>query len=190
MLTTSPPANAKPIPGFPDYCVSTEGVVYSRRVYGSRKRAIGPWWAMKLKRAKPTTIGYRYPYVDLFAEVGKPKRFGVHVLVMIAHVGPVPQGMLVCHKDDDPENNTLGNLYFGTKKSNMQDAIRNQKHGIGENHHNAKLSKAAVLEIQQASQQPFRFGEKINLCREFGERYGVSPRHVYKIMQRYERTAG
>jgi hypothetical protein len=51
--------------------------------------------------------------------------FRVHNLVLEVFIGPRPEGMVGCHKDDDPENNHLDNLYWGTPKSNVADRCRN-----------------------------------------------------------------
>ena len=40
-------------------------------------------------------------------------------------MGPAPDGMVACHRDDDKNNNALDNLYWGTPTENMQDALRN-----------------------------------------------------------------
>ena len=46
-------------------------------------------------------------------------------LVLEAFVGPRPKGMFCCHRDDNPRNNVLSNLRWGTPSDNTQDAIRN-----------------------------------------------------------------
>lgn len=48
-------------------------------------------------------------------------------LVLESFVGPRPLGMLALHDDDDPTNNTLPNLYWGTRRQNRLDAVRNGK---------------------------------------------------------------
>jgi hypothetical protein len=52
----------------------------------------------------------------------------VHVLVLEAFVGPRPLGMEARHADDDPTNNHLDNLSWGTRSQNSFDAIRNGRH--------------------------------------------------------------
>lgn len=51
------------------------------------------------------------------------KRQVIHVgrLILEAFVGPCPDGMEACHKDNDKSNNALSNLRWGTHKSNMDD---------------------------------------------------------------------
>jgi hypothetical protein len=48
-----------------------------------------------------------------------------HQLVLQSFVSMRPDGMEACHEDDDKLNNHLGNLRWGTKLSNVTDAIRN-----------------------------------------------------------------
>ena len=44
----------------------------------------------------------------------------VHQLVMLAFVGPCPEGMEVCHNDSDPSNNRLANLRYDTRHSRQK----------------------------------------------------------------------
>ena len=48
---------------------------------------------------------------------------GIHRLVAITFI-PNPQNKeCVCHKDDDPSNNNVDNLFWGTRKENSQDMV-------------------------------------------------------------------
>lgn len=69
-----------------------------------------------------------------------------HVLVLENFVGPRPPGMLACHRDDDPANNRLSNLYWGSPRQNCEDRIvlRRQK-GIDASA--AKLTREQVRSI-------------------------------------------
>jgi hypothetical protein len=49
----------------------------------------------------------------------------IHHLVAEAFIGPRPDGMQVCHWDDDPSNNGAGNLRYATPRDNQLDAVRN-----------------------------------------------------------------
>lgn len=53
----------------------------------------------------------------------------IHRLVLEAFVGPCPEKHEGCHRDDDCENNSVSNLYWGTRKQNMADALRNGRIG-------------------------------------------------------------
>lgn len=52
----------------------------------------------------------------------------VHTVVLEAFVGPCPPGLMARHADDDPTNNAIGNLSWGTRSANGFDAVRNGRH--------------------------------------------------------------
>ena len=54
--------------------------------------------------------------------------YRVHNLVLLAFVGPRPDGCVGCHWDDDPTNNHLSNLRWGTHTENHLDRVRNGIH--------------------------------------------------------------
>jgi len=54
----------------------------------------------------------------------------VHRLVMLAFVGPAPEGMEVRHRNGDPADSTLANLAWGTHLENMRDQ---REHGTHKN---------------------------------------------------------
>lgn len=56
---------------------------------------------------------------------GKKVQPLVHRLVLESFVGPCPAGKIGLHWDDNPKNNKLSNLRWGTYASNMSDSYRN-----------------------------------------------------------------
>lgn len=60
---------------------------------------------------------------------GKGRTFNVGTLVLVTFEGDErPSGKEVCHRDDDAiNNNSWGNLYWGTHSENMRDRTRNGK---------------------------------------------------------------
>src|SRR5699024_9639299 len=65
--------------------------------------------------------------VNLFRDnIGYTRR--VHRLVMEAFVGPCPEGMEVCHWNDNASDNRLSNLRYDTRSANTMDMIRNGRH--------------------------------------------------------------
>lgn len=61
----------------------------------------------------------------MHVQLGRNNRFYVHHLVLTAFVGPAPAGMECLHWDDDPANNVLDNLRWGTRSENLADFQRN-----------------------------------------------------------------
>lgn len=124
-----------PIPGFEGrYEASDSGLIRSLdRVIETRN---GSRW----KPGQPGTPGIR----RLKGRVLRPGKIGslehlhvvlagrvdrtVHSLVLEAFVGPCPEGMEARHLDDNPTNNHLSNLVWGSRSENSYDAIRNDKH--------------------------------------------------------------
>jgi hypothetical protein len=89
-------------------------------------------------------------FVNLIASDGRRHRSFVGRLVLLAFVGPPPQGKrLALHEDDIPSNNTLENLRWGSNADNSRDAARNGKTARGERHGNATLDVQKVLEIRR-----------------------------------------
>lgn len=116
----------KPAPGYEGlYSVSDRGRVRSESRMitasnGERRRLP----ESILKPYKNTTGHLR---VDLW-ENHKRKRRYVHRLVLEAFVGEAPPGTQTCHWNDDPEDNRLENLRWGTPNENMLDRVRNGIH--------------------------------------------------------------
>ena len=99
------------VPGYEGrYEVSSEGRV--RSIPNKRLRSL----------AKKNKGGYRE--VSLWNGT-KLTTFKLHRLVYIAFNGPVPEGLEVCHKNDDKENNCVENLVADTRFRNMRDRVIN-----------------------------------------------------------------
>jgi len=97
---------------------------------------------------KPKWQGARYPQVVLT----KQQQFYIHDLILLAFVGPKPRRKICRHKDDNPWNNRLDNLRYGTRQQNHADAVRNGKHTRGERSYNAILTEDAVRKIRASTQ--------------------------------------
>ena len=91
------------VPGFPGYQASSLGRVRSPR---------------KILKLSIDTGGY------LTVTLGHATQRRVHCLVMLAFVGPPPEGQEVCHDNGDKQNARLDNLYYGTRERNIEDAVR------------------------------------------------------------------
>ncbi len=115
----------------------------------------------------------RMPAGHLSVALGRNNSICVHVLVLNAFVGPCPPGQECCHGDDVPWNNVLGNLRWGTRSSNLLDAVRTGKKLVGENWHISKLKNSDIPVIRSL------FG--IVSYREIGRRYGVSDSTIRQI---------
>lgn len=54
----------------------------------------------------------------------------VHVLVLEAFVGSRPEGMVARHWNDNPVDNRVENLLWGTYSDNLNDCVRNGNHAF------------------------------------------------------------
>jgi len=86
----------------------------------------------------------RYVTATLYKN-GKTKSYLVHRLVAETFIGRIPDGGVVCHKDDVGTNNFLENLYIGTQKDNASD-VRKNNNNINVN---AKLRIEDVVFIRK-----------------------------------------
>jgi HNH endonuclease/NUMOD4 motif len=102
----------KVIPGFTEYEASDNG-----RVRNTRKELALSWhnsgrW-----------------FVWIRDDSNMWKYIAVHRLVLMAHVGmPTKDKPFGLHRDDDPTNNDISNLYWGTRRENSYDSVRNGNH--------------------------------------------------------------
>ena len=65
----------------------------------------------------------RMPAGHLSVSLGRNNSQCVHKLVLLAFVGPAPEGYECLHGNGDPSDNRLENLRWGTRGDNIRDAI-------------------------------------------------------------------
>jgi len=105
------------LPDFPDYRINRDGIILGKLGRPLKKRFMGASRAGNKK----------YQQYALYHN-GKRYEKMLHHLMLEAFVGPRPDGMVGCHRDDDIENNKISNLYWGTPEQNAADKVRNRTH--------------------------------------------------------------
>lgn len=88
--------------------------------------------------------------------------------------GPVPAGMLVCHRCDTPSCVNPAHLFLGTITDNNWDKVRKGRGAVGEMHGRAKLNRDAVSEIRRLS--------ATELHQSLATRFGVSKSLIGQIV--------
>lgn len=83
---------------------------------------------------KPTTKRRGHLAVSLHDDGRKSNRL-VHQLVLEAFAGPRPAKCVTLHADDNPQNNSISNLAWGSHSDNMVDRVRNGKHHLANRTH-------------------------------------------------------
>lgn len=123
------------IPDQPGYFVDSDGNVFSQWVNRGQHGTVRGSYLQKLKASKS-----KNGHLSV--------RFGrngcsewAHRLIYRTFIGEIPVGMYICHKDGNPSNNSLDNLYAGTQSDNMKDTV---KHGTCAL---SKLTEEQVKEI-------------------------------------------
>jgi hypothetical protein len=98
--------------------------------------------------------------------------YSVHRLVLEAHVGPRPEGMVCCHGPGGSLDNRLLNLSWGTHHKNLgEDRLRDGTHSRGERNGGAVLQECEVLAIRADPRRTV----------DVAEDYGISCSTVRKI---------
>lgn len=137
----------KAIPGFCGYEVSNLGIVRSidRDVFhplaGSHHRK-----GKVLTRTAHNRSGY------VSVEMSG-RRMKVARLVLMAFVGPPPDGYVACHNDGNRINDNLSNLRWDTQRHNNDDKITHGTAQIGVKHGMARLTEADVFAIRASDKK-------------------------------------
>jgi hypothetical protein len=106
-------------------------------------------------------------------------RANAHRYSWVLHFGPIPDGLYVCHRCDNPSCVRPEHLFLGTARDNMQDASRKGRiqHLHGERSGSHKLTSAAVVDIRARVAS----GE---MQKTLADEYGVAHNTVSNIMSR------
>src|ERR1700679_2010359 len=99
--------------GYPKYTIGTDGSIWSKRS--------GKW-----RNLKPFDSNGHGHLAVVFHDNGRNRHDLVHRLVLLAFVGPCPEGMLCRHyPNQDPSDNRLENLSWATPLQNQHDRKEN-----------------------------------------------------------------
>lgn len=120
---------------------------------------------------------------------GKVVYWQAHRFVYTRQVEPIPPGMMVCHKCDNPPCIEISHLFLGSPADNARDktekgrtpsgdahAFRRRPElvRVGGRHHNARLTAAQVLELR-------KLGAEGRSNRELAVTFGLSVTYVSEV---------
>lgn len=144
----------KQIPGWPGYEASDEGQVRSASQVLTPQSQPSGHLALMIRRRK----------------------LRVHHAVLLAFVGPCPDGMECRHLNDDPTDNRLANLRWGTRTENRADAEANGRIAHGAARPAARLTDEQVQQIRDIHKAGGR------TLRSLGAEFGVSHTAIRHIV--------
>lgn len=162
------------IPGFSQYRISRTSQLFRLATNGRYRGK----WVQVISYADSN----RYQMAGLKSDSGKRTIVGVHRLLLLAFVGPPPlPRMDTCHGDGNPQNNTLENLRWGTRRENVADTRRH-----GRSHDRNTLSVQQREEVAQRR----RKGEKLSsLAEDFGVSVGIIAHACSVLLTQEERRS-
>lgn len=159
------------------YEVSNLGRVKSLDRYRPKARAKHEFQIVRGKLLSPAHDCDGYPIVSLCGgSRAVHLRRSVHSLVAAAFLGPRPNGLHVLHRNDDKEDNSATNLYYGTNADNGKDRAKNGKSSKGEERHNATLKAEDVRIIREL--RPYM------TLHALGKMFGTSHGNISAIVSR------
>lgn len=151
-------------PSYPGYSITVDGHVFThRKRFGLGKGngggvVIDPKYCREMKPYK----GHGgYIYVSISLPQGQ-RSVGIHLLLLDAYVGPRPNGLETRHLDGNPENYSLANICYGTRKANASDRVRH-----GRQRGTEILTEAEVRKIRRLRANGATFVA-------IAKRYGIS----------------
>lgn len=125
-------------------------------------------WEWQSTRTPDTGYG-------LFGVRWHPPRYVVaHRISYELNCGPIPAGMKVCHKCDNPPCVRPDHLFLGTQRSNIEDMRRKGRAARGTKHFRAKLDPDKVRDVRRA----LVAGETV---KNIARRHKVRPGTIYAV---------
>lgn len=165
-----------PVPGYEGrYEVSDHGRVRSLDTQSVNQFGATSTQPGKIRALWTDRRGYQH--VTLYRDNAQ-KRHSVHVLMMLAFVGPRPEGMNVCHNNGNPSDNRLPNLRYDTQSSNQLDRVEHDTHVRGLRNPRNRHSENDIRTIRSL----YATGKYSQ--REIGEMYGVRQAAISGVVLR------
>jgi hypothetical protein len=134
--------------GFPGYGVSRDGRGWTRMPVGNQSNNKGKW--KKWRPLNPSIDTYGYHSILLHDGKGRNKRFRLHELILLAYVGPRPEGKIGRHfPNRDPSDNRLVNVSWATPTENAKDREYQGSKCQGSDYKHARFTESEVVDMRK-----------------------------------------
>jgi len=131
------------------------------------------WTSSKLKK------GFPYGLFGLSSVGGKtPKMVYAHRYSYELNIGPIPPGLHVCHKCDNPSCVNPKHLFVGTPADNVKDCISKGRKAIGSKLPFSKITEASAREIRRV------YGLGGSSYVSLSKEYGVASETIRDVIKR------
>ncbi len=97
-----------------------------------------------------------------------------HRIAYELYVGPIPDGLFVCHHCDNRVCVNPNHLFLGTNMDNMLDKMRKNRTAAGSTHGMAKLNENDIFFIRSSSDS----------MKDLALKHNVTPECIYLIINR------
>lgn len=128
--------------------------------------------------------GFRGPYGH--GQIGRGRRSegidATHRVAWEVTHGPIPKGLVVRHRCDNPPCCNPDHLELGEQADNVKDMISRGRQATGKSLPQTKLTDAQIIEIRMAAAS----GE---LQREIAARFGVTQGYISTLISGFYRKA-
>lgn len=166
------------IPEWQGYRVSAAGRVQTCRSRGYGRNLKDEW---KDLTPRMTERGYLSVGLKCY-----PRRtfMPVHVLVLLAWVGPRPEGMEGCHNNGIKTDNRVENLRWDSRSENAKDIKRyGGKYGFQGHQPTGEKNGAAKLTMEKAREIRRKYAACEGTQRELASEFGVTQRAVWQLLR-------
>lgn len=160
---------------------------YHAASYGPRKGLADQLWS-KVEKTDTCWIFRRSlnhaGYGQIHSSIRKRPLLAHRVAYELTH-GPIPDGLFVCHKCDNPPCCNPDHLFLGTPADNREDQRQKDRIPYGVQHQNAVLSDDDVITILE-------LGARRVPQQEIAHQFGVTQSLVSRLLsgQRRRRITG